>query len=78
MLVVEHVSTALPWKSSNLRRKLLGRLLRSPGHFDPHFPRLCQGSPEQPVSYIFAIVCAIGKKTGRWIGAQQICCSEMR
>lgn len=22
MLVVEHVSTALPWKSSNLRRKL--------------------------------------------------------
>jgi hypothetical protein len=28
---------------SNLRLENFGRLLRSPGHFNPHFARLCQG-----------------------------------
>jgi hypothetical protein len=47
------------------------------------FSKTLPGFTEQLVPYIFAIACAIGRKTGRWIGAEyrgveapQISCSE--
>src|ERR1700722_13743612 len=66
--VVEHVSMEIIesslefgnfWKTAAIAMSFLSA-----------FSKALPGFAEQLVSYIFAIACAIGKKTGRWIGAE--------